>query len=493
MSTRWIYGFDALDAASERCGGDWDEVRGLLGGKGANLADMTGLEIPVPPGFTITSDACNAYLNAGETLPDGLEDELTTALKAVERLTGKTFGDPANPLLLSCRSGAKFSMPGMMDTVLNIGLNDDVANGIAKIFNDRHFALDSYRRLIHMFSTVVMGIPDEPFEDTLRGFREIRAVESDCDLFEEDLESIVERFTKVFRNRTGRDFPSDPMEQLTMAVEAVFRSWNGRRAFAYRDAAGISHDLGTAVTVQTMVFGNLGPDSATGVAVSRNATTGEPTMDGDFLVNAQGEDVVAGIRATSTIEDFSREMPELHAQLKEHAEKLEHRHRDMQDIEFTVEGGKMWLLQTRNGKRTAQAAVRIAVDLVSDGIITREDALGRVTPEQVEFFLHPQFDSGAKAEAVKEGRRLTLGLNVSPGAAVGIAALDADLAEEWAKDREEPVILVRPETKPDDVHGMLSSAGVLTSSGGRTSHAALVARQFGKPAVVGAQEIDLDL
>ena len=321
----------------------------------------------------------------------------------------------------------------------------------------------------------------------------MRAVESDGDLFEEDLESIVERFTKVFRNRTGRDFPSDPMEQLTMAVEAVFRSWNGRRAFAYRDAAGISHDLGTAVTVQTMVFGNLGPDSATGVAVSRNATTGEPTMDGDFLVNAQGEDVVAGIRATSTIEDFSREMPELHAQLKEHAEKLEHRHRDMQDIEFTVEGGKMWLLQTRNGKRTAQAAVRIAVDLVSDGIITREDALGRVTPEQVEFFLHPQFDSGAKAEAVKEGRRLTLGLNVSPGAAVGIAALDADLAEEWAKDREEPVILVRPETKPDDVHGMLSSAGVLTSSGGRTSHAALVARQFGKPAVVGAQEIDLDL
>jgi len=336
-------------------------------------------------------------------------------------------------------------------------------------------------------------MPDEPFEEKLREFRVMRGVENDGDLFEDDLESIVDGFTKIFRNRTGRDFPSNPMEQLTMAVEAVFRSWNGRRAIAYRDAAGISHDLGTAVNVQTMVFGNLGPDSATGVVVSRNATTGEPTLDGDFLINAQGEDVVAGIRATRTIEDLNREMPELHAQLERYAGKLERHHRDMQDIEFTVEHGKMWLLQTRNGKRTAQAAVRIAVDLVSDAIITREDALKRVTPGQVEFFLHPQFDSGTKAEAVKEGRLLTVGLNVSPGAAVGIAALDADLAERWAREREESVILVRPETKPDDVHGMLASAGVLTSSGGRTSHAALVARQFGKPAVVGAQEIGLDL
>ncbi len=493
MSTRWIYAFDALEAASERCGGDWNEVRGLLGGKGANLADMTALGIPVPPGFTITSDACNAYLNVGENLPVGLADDLTAALKIVEQVTGKTFGDPRNPLLLSCRSGAKFSMPGMMDTVLNIGLNDGVADGIAKLFDDRHFALDSYRRLIQMFSTVVMGIPDEPFEETLREFRAKRGVESDGDLFEDDLESIVDGFTKIFRNRTGRDFPVDPMEQLTMAVEAVFRSWNGRRAIAYRNAAGISHDLGTAVNVQTMVFGNLGPDSATGVVVSRNATTGEPALDGDFLINAQGEDVVAGIRATRTIEDLKREMPELHAQLERYAGRLERHHRDMQDIEFTIEHGKMWLLQTRNGKRTAQAAVRIAVDLVSDAIITKEDALMRVTPEQVEFFLHPQFDSGTKAEAVKEGRLLTVGLNVSPGAAVGIAALDADLAELWAKEREEPVILVRPETKPDDVHGMLASAGVLTSSGGRTSHAALVARQFGKPAVVGAHKIALDL
>jgi pyruvate,orthophosphate dikinase len=493
MSPRWIYGFDALDAASERCGDDWDSVRGLLGGKGANLADMTRLEIPVPPGFTITSEACNAFLDSGEILPDGLTDQLATALRQVEHVTGKIFGDPANPLLLSCRSGAKFSMPGMMDTVLNLGLNDEVADGIAKIFDDRHFALDSYRRLIQMFSTVVMGIPDVPFEDTLRGFREKRDVENDGDLPVEDLDSIVERFLKVFRNHTGRDFPSDPMEQLTMAVEAVFRSWNGRRAFAYRDAAGISHDLGTAVNVQTMVFGNLGSDSATGVAVSRNATSGEPRIDGDFLMNAQGEDVVAGIRQTSTIEDLDRLMPEQHAELLRFAQILERHYRDMQDIEFTIESGKMWLLQTRDGKRTAQAAVRIAVDLVSDGIITKNDALLRVSPEQVEFFLHPQFDSAAKKTAVSRGRRLTQGLNVSPGAAVGIAVFDADLAEEWATDRNDDVILVRPETKPDDVHGMLASTGVLTSSGGRTSHAALVARQFGKPAVVGAREVDLDL
>jgi pyruvate,orthophosphate dikinase len=493
MSLRWIYGFDALDAASERCGEDWDAVRGLLGGKGANLADMTRLEIPVPPGFTITSEACNAFLESGEALPEGLVDELAMALREVEHKTGKVFGDPANPLLLSCRSGAKFSMPGMMDTVLNIGLNDNVANGIAEIFGDRHFALDSYRRLIQMFSTVVMGIPDEPFEDTLRGFRELREVENDGDLPVEDLDAIVDRFLKVFRNHTGREFPTDPMEQLTMAVEAVFRSWNGRRAFAYRDAAGISHDLGTAVNVQTMVFGNLDPNSATGVAVSRNATTGEPNVDGDFLINAQGEDVVAGIRQTSTIRDLGRLMPDQHAELLRYAQILEGHYRDMQDIEFTIESGKMWLLQTRDGKRTAQAAVRIAVDLVGDGIITKDDALMRVSPDQVEFFLHPQFDSSAKKIAVTRGKRLTQGLNVSPGAAVGIAVFDADLAEKWASEREEDVILVRPETKPDDVHGMLAAAGVLTSSGGRTSHAALVARQFGKPAVVGAREVDLDL
>ena len=493
MSTRWIYSFDAIDAATEKCGGDWDEVRGLLGGKGANLADMSRLDVAVPPGFTITSEACNAYLDVGERLPDGLVAEIESALRDVESATGKILGDPVNPLLVSCRSGAKFSMPGMMDTVLNIGLNDEVTDGMASIFGDRHFALDSYRRLIQMFSTVVMGIPEAPFEEALSAARIARDVISDSDLTETDLEPIVERFKKIFRNHTGRDFPSDPMEQLTMAVAAVFRSWNGKRANAYRKASGIPHDLGTAVNVQTMVFGNLGSNSATGVAVSRNATTGTPSIEGDFLVNAQGEDVVAGIRQTNTIEDLRSEMPEMFDELEQASKMLERHYRDMQDIEFTIENGKLWLLQTRDGKRTAQSAVRIAVDLVSDGILTKDEALQRVTPEQVEFFLHPQFSITAKEAAVDGGQLLTTGLNVSPGAAVGIAVFDADLAEKWSHERDEALILVRPETKPDDVHGMLASAGVLTSSGGRTSHAALVARQFGKPAVVGAKEITLDL
>ena len=493
MSTRWIYGFNALDAATERCGGEWDEVLGLLGGKGANLADMTRLGIPVPPGFTITTEACNAYLDGGHVLPDGLADEISVALKSVEAETNKTFGDPANPLLVSCRSGSKFSMPGMMDTVLNLGLNDDVTDGMAKIFDNRRFVLDLYRRLIQMFGVVVTGIPDEPFEVVLGAFRESRGVNSDSELFEDDLERIVRRFKEIYRDHAGRDFPSDPMDQLTLAVHAVFASWNGKRAAAYREAAEIPHNLGTAVNVQAMVFGNIGQTSATGVVVTRNATTGAPKMTGDFLINSQGEDVVSGVRQTSTIEVLSREMPELYAQLERHAEMLERHYRDMQDIEFTIERGKMWLLQTRNGKRTAQAAVRIAVDLVSDGVITKHEALTRVTPRQVEFFLHPQFDTESKRRAKDEGRYLTTGLNVSPGGAVGIVALDADLAVRWAGEREEPVILVRPETKPDDVHGMLVSAGVLTSSGGRTSHAALVARQFGKPAVVGAQEVDLHL
>ncbi|MGI9585054.1 MAG: pyruvate, phosphate dikinase, partial [Acidimicrobiia bacterium] len=493
MTIRSVYGFEELDEAAAASGGDWDEVRGLLGGKGANLADMTRLGIPVPPGFTITSEACNAYLLAEDQFPDGMIDEVRDALVAIESTTGKTFGEPGNPLLLSCRSGAKFSMPGMMDTVLNIGMNDDVVEGMEKIFADRHFVLDSYRRLIQMFATVVMGIREEPFEDVLSERRAEREVLNDSDLLVEDLEDVVERFKGLVRRFGGRDFPSDPYEQLTMAVEAVFRSWNGKRAFAYRDAAGIPHDLGTAVNVQTMVFGNMGMNSATGVAVSRSATTGAPQIEGDFLMNAQGEDVVAGTRHTSTIEDLAEAMPVLHQELDGYAKLLEKHYRDMQDIEFTIEEGKLWLLQTRDGKRTAQAAVRIAVDLVSDGAITKEEAINRVSPEQVEFFLHPQFATEAKLTAERDGSLLTKGLNVSPGAAVGIAALDADLAKRWAAEMDEDVILVRPETKPDDVHGMLASAGVLTSSGGRTSHAALVARQFGKPAVVGASEVALNL
>jgi len=491
--TRWVYGFDELGAVNERCGGDWDEVRGLLGGKGANLADMTRFEIPVPPGFTITSQACNAYLAADETMPEGLPAQITSALASIEQATDRMFGLASNPLLVSCRSGAKYSMPGMMDTVLNIGLNDDVVEGMAKIFDDRRFALDSYRRLIQMFATVVMGMSNEPFEKVLTELRATRRVSSDSDLGEDDLDGVVERFKHLFEQHAGVAFPTDPREQLTMAVRAVFKSWNSRRATTYRNAAGIRHTLGTAVSVQTMVFGNRGSDSATGVAVSRNATTGDPTIVGDFLINAQGEDVVAGIRTTNTIEDLRDTMPGIHEELTQFVGILERHYRDMQDIEFTIEDGKLWLLQTRNGKRTAQAAVRIAVDMVADGIITKEEAIQRVEPEQVEFFLHPQFDPEAKRAAVADGHFLTSGLNVSPGAAVGVVALDADLAERWANERNEAVVLVRPETKPDDVHGMLVAAGVLTASGGRTSHAALVARQFGKPAVVGAAGIQIDL
>ncbi|MCL1587565.1 MAG: pyruvate, phosphate dikinase [Actinomycetia bacterium] len=493
MSEKWVYAFDELNEANTFCGDEWDEVRGLLGGKGANLADMTRLGVAVPPGFTITSMACNAYLDSKEGLPPDVLAQIDEALADIENTAGKSFGDPSNPLLVSCRSGAKFSMPGMMDTVLNIGMNDAVVEGMTQLFDDKRFVLDSYRRLIQMFATVVMGVREQPFEDILSEYRARREVPNDSGLLVEDLEEIVEKFKAIVARFAGRSFPEDPTEQLTMAVEAVFRSWDGKRANDYRRAAGIPNDLGTAVNVQTMVFGNMGMDSATGVAVSRSATTGENQLEGDFLVNAQGEDVVAGTRQTSGIDELGVVMPELFTELQTYADLLERHYTDMQDIEFTIENGKLWLLQTRDGKRTAQAAVRIAVDLVADGIISQETALMRVTPEQVEFFLHPQFESQAKLTATSEGLLLTTGLNVSPGAAVGIIALDANLAESWSQDREESVILVRPETKPDDVHGMLASAGVLTSSGGRTSHAALVARQFGKPAVVGAAEIAVDL
>jgi len=493
MSEKWVYGFNELDTANEFCGNEWDEVRGLLGGKGANLADMTRLGVAVPPGFTITSMACNAYLQSEESLPSDVLMQIHDALAGLEKVTGKSFGDPSKPLLVSCRSGAKFSMPGMMDTVLNIGMNDEVVEGMTQIFGDRSFVLDSYRRLIQMFATVVMGVREDPFEEVLSEYRTRRNVRNDSGLLVEDLEEIVEKFKALVARFAGRAFPSDPAEQLILAVEAVFRSWDGTRAIDYRNAAGIPHDLGTAVTVQMMVFGNMGTESATGVVVTRSATTGEHRLDGDFLITAQGEDVVAGARHTSPIEELGAVMPELYAELQSYADLLERRHRDMQDIEFTIESAKLWLLQTRDGKRTAQAAVRIAVDLVSDGIISKEEALMRVSPQQVEFFLHPQFESEAKQAAKNDGLLLTTGLNVSPGAAVGIAAFDPDRAETWARERDESVILVRPETKPDDVHGMLAAVGVLTSSGGRTSHAALVARQFGKPAVVGAAEIEVDL
>ena len=493
MTKKWVYGFDEVNQAEKYVGGDWEDVRALLGGKGANLAEMTRLGVPVPPGFTLTTEACNAYLEAGEKFPEGMWEEELAALKAVEKATAKKFGDAKDPLLVSCRSGAKFSMPGMMDTVLNIGLNEETIEGMIKLTGDDRFVYDLYRRLVQMFGSVVMNIPDEPFEEVLTEAREKAGVESDSDLTADDWKNVVAEFKAIYKQHTKQDFPTDPIQQLKLATEAVFKSWNGKRAVDYRNAAGIRHDLGTAVNICTMVFGNMGDNSATGVAMTRNASTGEKHIEGDYLMNAQGEDVVAGIRLTKDIQELKQELPEAYAEFEQICEKLEKHYRDMQDVEFTVEKAKLWMLQTRDGKRTAQSAVRIAVDMAEEGLITREEAVLRVTPEQVDFFLHPQFDTEAKKSAKNSGDMLATGLNVSPGAAVGVVAFDADLAESWSKDDGKQVIMVRPETRPDDVHGMLAAEGILTSRGGRTSHAALVARQFGKPAVVGVAAIKIDM
>ncbi len=488
-ATKWVYLFSEVEAAEKAVGGSWAGVRALLGGKGANLAEMTRIGVPVPPGFTVTTEACNAYLAASNEFPEGMWEQELEALRAVEAETGKSFGDPNNPLLVSCRSGAKFSMPGMMDTVLNIGLNASVVEGMILRTGDARFAYDLFRRLVQMFGSVVLNVPDEVFEAVITNQRKVAGVESDSNLKADDWKVVTTKFKEIVKTFTGKEFPTDPYEQLRLATEAVFRSWNGKRAIDYRNAADIPHDLGTAVNIQTMVFGNTGDDSATGVAMSRNASTGEPEIEGDFLVNAQGEDVVAGIRITQPIEDLKRLMPTLYNEFEEISRRLEGHYRNMQDMEFTIEHGKLWLLQTRDGKRTAQAEVRIAVDMVDEGLITQEEAVRRVKPAQVDFFLHPQFDQAV----LRESNPIAEGLNVSPGAAVGMVAFDADLAEKWAKQDGREVIMVRPETKPDDVHGMLAARGILTSRGGRTSHAALVARQFGKPAVVGVNELEINL
>jgi pyruvate, orthophosphate dikinase len=493
MTKKWVYLFDEVDLAQEYVGRDWDKLRGLLGGKGANLAEMARLGISVPPGFTVTTEACITYLEDGGTLPQGMWEQEIEALHRIEAATGKIFGDSRNPLLVSCRSGAKFSMPGMMDTVLNIGLNDDTAKGIVALTGDERFVYDAYRRLVQMFGSVVMGLPDEIFEHVITAARRRAGVKTDTELTAEHWQTITREFKEIYRHQTHYTFPSDPYEQLKLATEAVFKSWNGKRAVDYRNAAGIAHDLGTAVSIVTMVFGNMGNDCATGVAMTRNGSTGENQLEGDYLTNAQGEDVVAGIRLTKDLKELKTEMPAAYAQFEEITRKLEKHYREMQDVEFTIEHGKLWMLQTRSGKRTAQAAVRIAVDMVEEGLISREEAVLRVSPEQVDFFMHPQFDLEATRTARNEGKYLARGLNVSPGAACGIVAFDADLAETWSKKDAQAVIMVRPETKPDDVHGMLAAKGILTSRGGRTSHAALVARQFGKPAVVGVSKLNIDL
>ncbi|OGO25020.1 MAG: pyruvate, phosphate dikinase, partial [Chloroflexi bacterium RBG_16_52_11] len=490
---KWVYLFDEVDQAEQYVGGNWDNVRALLGGKGANLAEMTRIGVPVPPGFTVTTEACNAYLAVGNQFPQGMWEQELTALKKVEQLTGKFFGDPANPLLVSCRSGAKFSMPGMMDTVLNIGLNDQTAASLVNLTGDERFVYDSYRRLVQMFGSVVLDIPDEPFEDYLDEYKHHKGIKSDTDLQAEDWKNITKKFKEIVKEHQGYDFPQDPFKQLSLATEAVFKSWNGKRAIDYRNAAGIKHDLGTAVSIVTMVFGNMGWNSGTGVAFTRDPATGERKLYGDYLLNAQGEDVVAGIRNTEKIENLANDLSEAYKEFTEICNKLEHHYKDMQDVEFTIERGKLWMLQTRNGKRTAKSEVTIAVDMANEGLITEEVALLRVSSDQVDTLLHPQFDIKAKLQAKGGGRLYGSGVNASPGAAVGQVYFDADTAERMAKDSGQDVIMVRPFTKPDDVHGMLAAKGILTSEGGATSHAAVVARQFGVPCVVGAAVIRIDL
>lgn len=488
----WVYLFSEIQKAEAYVGGDWDKVRSLLGGKGANLAEMVRIGLPVPPGFTVTTEACNAYQVEGN-FPAGLWDQMMSALKATEEASGKKFGDARNPLLVSCRSGAKFSMPGMMDTVLNIGLNDETAKGMVALTNNERFVYDSYRRLIQMFGSVVLGIDDEAYERPLDAAKIAKGVKNDTELSAEDLKKLVETFKAVTRKEHGSDFPQNPLDQLKLATEAVFKSWNGKRAVDYRRATNIPDDLGTAVNIVTMVFGNMGNDSGTGVAFTRNPSNGEKVLYGDYLLNAQGEDVVAGIRNTEKIQTLGRDLPEANERFLEIVKILEEHYRDMQDVEFTIERKKLWMLQCRNGKRTASAAVKIAVDMVDEGLITKEEGISRVTTADVDAMLHPQFSIETKNQAKKDGIFLASGVNASPGAAVGQIYFDADTTEKKAHEENQKTIMVRPFTKPDDVHGMLAAQGILTSEGGATSHAAVVARQFGVPCIVGASTVVIDM
>jgi pyruvate,orthophosphate dikinase len=465
-------------------------MRALLGGKGAGLAEMTRLGLPVPPGFTITTKACVSYMRTGK-FPSGLRKQVFDALLTVEAQAGRKFGDAANPLLVSVRSGAAFSMPGMMDTILNLGLTAKGAEGLAAVTGNRRFALDSFRRLLSLFGRIVKGIDAAKFEAILQRHKDAAKVTRDVDLREEDLERVNEAFRALYREESGEPFPEDPRKQLLAAVEAVFRSWNGKRALDYRNAMGIPHDLGTAANVQAMVFGNYGGDSGTGVVFTRNPSTGEKAAYGEYLPNAQGEDVVAGTRTPQPITALASEAPALHEQLLGYLDQLEHHYRDVQDVEFTVERGKLYTLQTRAAKRTARAAVRVACDMVREGLISPEEAVLRVDPLQVYQLLLPGFPEKAVKEAHAVGRFLAKGLNASPGAATGTVVLHPDKAEEFGRQGK-PVILVRTETSPDDVHGMLHAKGILTSRGGATSHAAVVARGLGLPCVAGCEAIRVD-
>jgi pyruvate, orthophosphate dikinase len=473
---RYVYDFD------EDSGGG----RELLGGKGVGLAEMTALGVPVPAGFTITTDACRAYMAGGGELPDGLDGEIAEHIRSLEEKAGKRFGDPDDPLLVSVRSGAAVSMPGMMDTILNLGLNDDAVAGLAKTTGNERFARDSYRRLIQMYGEVVDGVEGHRFEQALADLKAARGAKQDVDLSADDLGELVETYKAIYAEGTGSPFPQDARVQLEKAVRAVFESWDAPRAQVYRRTYEIPDDLGTAVNVVQMVFGNKGEGSGTGVCFTRDPSTGASGIYGEFLRNAQGEDVVAGIRTPEPIERMEAELPEAYAQLLDTIRRLEEHYRDMQDIEFTVEEGQLFLLQTRTAKRTAAAALKAAVDMVEEGLISKEEGVARIDPAQLDQLLHPMIDPSVEVEVVAKG------LNASPGAASGAIVFDADTAEERGKAGES-VILVRWETTPDDFHGMVQAAGILTAHGGLTSHAAVVARGMGTPCVTGCEALHVDV
>ena len=477
MSTKYVYNFNEGDMS----------MRALLGGKGANLAEMTNLGITVPYGFTITTEACTRFYEEDKKLWDDLNKEVTEHIKDLEKENGKTFGSTEDPLLVSVRSGAPISMPGMMDTILNLGLNDDAVIGLAKKTDNERFAYDSYRRFIQMFSDVAMELDKNNFENLLTAKKEAKGVKQDTDLDANDLKELVEEYKEKYKELMGEDFPQEPREQLDLAISAVFRSWGNERAILYRKLNDIDDAMGTAVNVQSMVFGNMGDTSGTGVAFSRNPATGENKLFGEYLINAQGEDVVAGVRTPQEIQTLADKMPEVYQQFFETSEKLEQHYKDMQDMEFTIQDGKLFLLQTRNGKRTAQAAVNVAVDMVNEGLITKEEAVLRVNPKDLDGLLHPTFTD----ESIKSNEPIAKGLAASPGAAVGKIAFSAKEAASRAAEGE-AVILVREETSPEDLEGMVSAKGILTARGGMTSHAAVVARGMGKCCVAGAGELHVN-
>jgi pyruvate,orthophosphate dikinase len=491
MAKKYVYFFGGGKAEGTA------EMRDLLGGKGANLAEMTNIGLPVPPGFTITTEVCTYYYAHNRTYPPELKEQVDAALRRVEELVGARYGDPKNPLLVSCRSGARASMPGMMDTVLNIGLNDRTVQGLIEQTNNERFAWDAYRRFVAMYGDVVLGLKPQskteidPFEKILDDMKHRRGVHYDTELTTADLKELVRLFKQAIRERLGKEFPEDPYEQLWGAIGAVFGSWMNDRAVVYRRQFNIPHDWGTAANVQAMVFGNMGEDSCTGVCFTRDPATGEKVLYGEYLTNAQGEDVVAGIRTPKKIAELKHEMPAVYEQLERIREILERHYRDMQDIEFTVQKGKLYMLQTRNGKRTGFAAVRIAVDMVDEGLITKEEALNRVEPDALNQLLQPIFDPEAKRRAIAEGRLLAKGINAGPGAATGRIVMHASDAEAWAQ-RGEKVILVRRETSPEDIRGMTVAQGILTAFGGASSHAALVSRQMGKVCVVGCGALNIN-